>query len=100
MIRVHHQTDGAGIVVHEQNLFPGFAAIRGFEDAAVRIGREHVPHRCDINDVGIFRIHEERADRMRVAQSSVLPGFAFIGGFENAVAGDHVRADVASPVPA
>ena len=36
----------------------------------------------------------DRADRVRVAQPGVLPRFAGIGGFVNAVAGNHVAADV------
>ena len=53
MVRVHHQTDGAGVVVHEQNFLPRSAAIRGLENAAVRIRREHMSHGSDIDNVGI-----------------------------------------------
>ena len=76
MIRIVHQTDCPGIVVHEQNFVPRFAAIRGLENATVRIGTEHMSHGSDIDNVRILRIDEDRAGRMRVAQTGILPRFA------------------------
>ena len=92
--RIHHQTDRPGVVVHEQNFLPRSAAIRGLENAAVRIGSEHMPHGSNVHSVGIPGIDEDCAGRVRIAQAGILPRLAGIGGFVNAVARNNGVADV------
>src|SRR5579871_5309848 len=50
--------------------------------------------RGDINDVGILRMHANRADVQSVFETHILPGLARVGGFINAVAVRRVAADV------
>ena len=78
MIRVIHQTDGPGVIVHEQNFVPRFATIGGLEHAAVGIGSEHMSHGSDVDNVRILGINDNRAGRMRVAQTRVLPRLASV----------------------
>src|SRR5579872_2837288 len=51
-------------------------------------------HRSGIDNVGIFGIHHDGAGGVRFAQAGILPAFARVGGLVNAVAGNHVAADV------
>src|SRR5205823_1915069 len=44
------------------------------------------------NAVGIFRVHENRGDLLRVSESKVRPGFSSVSGFVHAIAGGKVGA--------
>src|SRR5581483_11367963 len=92
--RIHHEVDRAGLVVDEQNLLPGLAAVSGLEDAAIGVRREHMPHRCGIHDVRVVWSDYDLAGRARIFQTGIFPGLAAVDGLVDAVAGDHVVADV------
>src|SRR6202008_1583449 len=53
-----------------------------------------MPHGSNINNVGIFGVYEDCAGRVCLAQPGVLPRFAGIGRFVNAVAWNNGVADV------
>jgi hypothetical protein len=78
VIRIRYQADGAGIVVDEQNLLPRLASISGLEDPAVKVRREHMAHRCYIDNVRVFLVDHDRADGARLTQTAELPGLARI----------------------
>src|SRR5258706_16007168 len=48
-------------------------------------------------DVRILRVHDQAADRVRVAKSSELPGLAGVNGLIHAVSADDVAADASFP---
>src|SRR5580700_886901 len=81
----------AGEIVLVESFLPGFAAVGGFEDAAIGAGggdaQERVAEDAHVDDVRILGIYDDRADVFRFFQADVGPGGAGIGGFVDAVAG-------------
>ncbi len=80
------QVDRAGDIVFMQNVAPRFAAVGGLENAALivlRIGAAQGGHQ---HDVGIVRVHPERADVLGVLEADMLPRFPGVGGLVDAVA--------------
>ena len=89
--RVHVDVDDAGLVVEEEDLLPGLAAVGGLEQAAFLVGAVEPAQGADVDDVGIFRMDGDAADLEGLLQAHVLPGLAAVGGLVNAVAvGDGV----------
>ena len=84
--RVEGDIDSAGIVVDEENLRPGLAAIGCTKDASFWIRSVRMTECGDIDDVGVCRMDNHFADGAGVAQPDVLPRFAGIDGLINAVA--------------
>ena len=94
-MRIEGYIDAAGVLVLEQDLGPGLAAVGGAEDAALLIRPVRMPKRSHENDAGIARVDDQLADRAGVAQAHVLPGFARVERFVDAVAGGGIAADAA-----
>jgi hypothetical protein len=84
--RVHHQVDGAGVLVDEEHALPGLAAVLAAVDAALRVGAEEVAEHRGIDEVGVLGMDAHARDVARVLQADVLPGPAGIGGLPHAVA--------------
>jgi hypothetical protein len=53
-----------------------------------------MPHRRNIDNVRVLGVDDDCADRVRIAQADILPRFAGIGRFVNAVAWNNGVADV------
>src|SRR6185437_4870292 len=87
--RIHAERDGAGVVVHEEDLVPGLAAVGGLVDAALGVGGEQMPEGGGIDDVGVLRVHQDPADDVGVAEAHEGPRLAAIGGLVQACAGEH-----------
>ena len=85
---------GAGLVVDEEDLVPGLAAVDGLEDAAVGVVRPLVAAGRDVDDVGVGRMDDDAGDRVRVGQAHVRPGLAAVDRFEDADAGLGAAEDV------
>jgi hypothetical protein len=83
----------AGAIIEVENFFPGFAAIAGAEDAALRVGAVGVAERGDEDDVGVCGVDDDVADVAGIFESDVAPGFAGVGGFVDAIAERNIAAD-------
>ena len=86
IVRIEGQVNGASLVILEQNLLPGLAAIAGAEDAAVRIGAISMAERGNIDKIRIARMNQNSGDVLRVVQANVGPGFAAVSRFVYAIA--------------
>src|SRR5690606_32209117 len=88
--RIHDEVVRARLLVDVQHLAPRAAAVRRLEDAAVRVARP-LHARCrDPDDVGVRRMYEDTADRVRARESHVLPRLTTVRGLVDA--GARVRA--------
>ena len=56
-----------------------------------------MPQSSDERDVRIFRVHDQAADGMRVAQPNKLPGLTGVDGLVHSVSADDVAADASFP---
>ena len=70
----------------KSTLLPGFAAIGGAVDAALVVGSAEMAERGDVDDVGIAGMDDNATDVVGVRETHVLPCFAAIDGFVDAVA--------------
>src|SRR5439155_24320279 len=68
---VHHKIVRAGVVVDFQRLFPGLAAISGFEHAALATSSPQTAGRRDEDDVVVARIDDDAVDVARRAEAQV-----------------------------
>src|SRR5690348_15970005 len=84
--RIEGEIDGSGLVVFEENLLPGLAAIAGFEDAARFVGAIRVAHRRDIEHIRICGVHNDSSDVPGVLEADVIPGLAAVQRLVHAVA--------------
>src|SRR5262249_59440532 len=91
--------DRAGVIVLEEDLLPGRAAVRGAKDAALRVRTVYVAQRRDEDDIRVARINDQGADLPRVFQPDVLPSPPPIRRFVNTVAGSEVAANAPFPRP-
>jgi hypothetical protein len=65
---------------------PVEAAVGGAIHTALVVGGVGVAENGDVDDIGVRGVHDDAADLLRIAESDVLPGFAGVGGFIDAVA--------------
>ena len=93
VVRVHDDVGGAGVLVHEENALPVFAAVFGAIDAALLLRAVGVTKRCDQNVVGVGGVDDDASDAPGLVEPHMLPGFARVGGAIDAVANDNVAAD-------
>src|SRR5207253_816830 len=89
--RIHAQIHRSRLVIDEENLLPGLAAILRAEDAPLGIRAIGVTDGGNIYKVGIVWIHPDTADLAGVAQSYVLPGASGVSRFVHAIAVRDVR---------
>ena len=101
VVRVHDQVRGAGVFVHEQDVFPGLATVHGPVDAALRLGGVGVAQRRRVNDVRVRRMDDDPADPRGRVEAHVLPGLPGVGGLEHSDADGDVGPDegLAGPGP-
>ena len=92
---IEGDVDPAGVLIFIENLFPGFAAIKRTENAALGIWTVGMAKRCDENAVRVLGIDNQLADGTRIAQPDVLPGLAAVNRLVNAVPMRGVAADAA-----
>src|SRR5581483_11586921 len=91
--RIHRQVDGARPVAHVEHLAPAAAAVRGAEDAALRVRTERVAERRHVDDVRVLRVDADLADELGLLEPDAVPGLARVRRLVDAVAGRHVAAD-------
>ena len=99
--RIHHDVDGAGVLVHEEHAFPRVPAVARPEHAALPLRAVAVALGSNVHDVRIPGIDHDASDASAGVESHTLPGAAGVGGFVDAVAERDVRADprLARPGP-
>ncbi len=93
IVRIETDVGSAGVFADEQHALPRLAAVGGAIDAALLVGAEGVAKDRGISNVGIRRMHDHGADLPDLLPD-VLPRFAGVGRFVDAVA----RLDVAANV--
>ena len=93
VLHVDAQIHRARLVAAVKNLFPGFAAVSRFVDAALTVRAESVAERRYVHSVGVARVNPNLADKTRVFQAHVSPGSAAVGRLVNPVAVRHVDAN-------
>ncbi len=92
---VHDQISDAGAIIDIQDFHPGFAAIGGFVNAAVRRVSPGRTLRAHVHHVRIFRMDDDAMTVARVVKPEVRPGFARVQAFVHAVAAGLTVARVA-----
>ncbi len=92
ILRIENHIDRSGVLVFVENLVPGLAAISGAENASFRVRTKGMTERRDKNDIGIARVHDHFANRARILEANVLPGFSRVHRLPDAV----TLADVAA----
>src|SRR5581483_8141692 len=90
---IERDIDGAGLVVHIDDLLPGLAAVGGAEEAAFGVRAPGVAEGRDEDDVGIARVHDDAGDVARVVEADVRPGLTGVHGFIHPVAEGDVAAN-------
>src|SRR5205823_3562908 len=83
---VHGDIGEAGIGIDVFRLDPGFAAVGGFVQAALRVSAEEMAVGRDVDDVGIGGIHHDARDGLGIIETEVSPVLAAIGSAPHAVA--------------
>ena len=68
-----------------EDLVPRLAAIGGAENATFGVWTEGMTESGHKDDIGIVRIHDHLADRARILQADVLPGFTGVHRLPDAV---------------
>ncbi len=86
ILRIHDDVGGTGVVVDEQHVVPGPAAIGRFEHAPLGVRAPQMADRRDIHDVRIAGMNDDAADVPRLVESDVRPRAAGVDRFVDAVA--------------
>ncbi len=73
ILPVHFDVASAGLVVHEQRLLPGLAAIGGLEDAALVVRTERRAERREPHGVGVERMDLDAANLPGLLEAHELP---------------------------
>ena len=84
--RIHDQLARAAPIVRLQDRCPGLAAVPRAVDAALTAGPPSGPHRRDVDDVRIRRMHDDAMDLPRVLEPHVGPALAPVEALIDAVA--------------
>ena len=77
VVRRGAHIDDSGLVILKKDSVPGLAAVRRFEQTALRTRREDVKT-TNQNNVRIARIDDDRRDVMDISQSGIYPGGATV----------------------
>ena len=62
IVRIDHDVGDAGVLADLENLFPGLAAVGGFEETSIAARPPQRSLRCDVDDVGVLWIDRDPAD--------------------------------------
>ena len=89
--RVDRDRDDAGLIVDEQHLLPGPAAILRPIHAAIGSPSERVARGRDVRDVGILRMYFQLADLSDFPQADELPRAPGVGRAVHTAAENHIR---------
>ena len=93
VVGVHGDVRGAGILVDEEHLLPGPAAIRCPIDPALLLGPVAVPHRGHEDDVWVARIDDDARDAAGAVEAHVAPRLSCVSGSVDAIADGDVAAN-------
>ena len=93
--RVHGNVGAARVLVHEQDLLPGGAAVGGAEDAALRLRPVGVAQRTRERDVRVRGVHDKPRNPPRLLQPHERPRPPCVHGLVDALADRDVAADLA-----
>ncbi len=91
--RIHHDIDGAGVLVHEQDALPCSSAVECPKYAALGLRAIAVPQRRDIYEIGVGRVDRDAGNASRVLEAHVCPRLPAIHRLEDAVADGDVAPD-------
>ena len=80
------------MLVHEQDLLEGLAAVPAAIDPAHLVRPEEMTHCRDVDQVGVLRMNPDARDVLAVGKAELHPAVAGIGGLPQAIA----RRDVAT----
>ena len=80
IIGVHRQVDGAGMCIDEQHLIPTLATVHRAIDATLRVRTPEVTHRRHVGHIGIFGMHLNSRDVMRILEPEVRPALTSVRG--------------------
>jgi hypothetical protein len=83
--RIQYQVGYARLIASKQDFLPVLAAVCGAKHSALFVRSEYVTLRADVNDIGIVRMNAHASDLPGVLESDVLPGFAGVRRFIDAV---------------
>jgi hypothetical protein len=86
IVRVHRELRAPGVLVHEQRLVPGLAAVRRLEDPALLLRPIGLSDRAGVDDVGVVGIDDHARDVAGGFEPHVGPGLARVHGLVDAVA--------------
>ena len=85
-VRVHRDVYDASEFVCVEDEFPVFSAIGCFVEAALFIRAPEMSQGCDVDDVGVIRVHDDSADVMAFGEPHVRPRLATVDRLVDAVA--------------
>src|SRR5204863_5755628 len=97
VLRIHHEIDGAGLVVAIEHALPRFAAVLRTEDAAFGVGAVGIAQRRDEHDVRVGRMDADAGNRLRLFEPHRRPRLAGVAGLVDAVALDDIAAQLCLP---
>ena len=85
-LRIDGDVGNTGVLIDEERLRPGNAAVGGFEYAAFFVRPPKMAQRRNVDDIGIGRMNDNAADVTGFLKAHVRPGAAGVHGFINSVA--------------
>src|SRR5688572_6806764 len=91
---MHHQVDGAGIIIDKKYFLPGLAPVSGLVYTTLCIGRKQMTRRNYIYMIWIFWMYQDTHNMLRFLQTHILPGFTGIHRSINAIAAITTAGDV------
>src|SRR5215471_4597553 len=83
---VDNEIDGASAIVDVEDLLPGLAAVRSFEDPALSVGRGEMAKGRDPDGVGPRRMDDNASDVLSILEAHVLPDLSGVDGLVHAIA--------------
>ena len=82
----HLESRAARVLIHEQGVLPGLAAVLAAEHAPLLLRAGRAAERADQHEILIGRMDDDRADAARLRQAHLRPRLAGVGGLVDAVA--------------
>src|SRR6185369_5138797 len=94
VLRIQRQIDRAGLLVAEEHLVPGLAAVAGPEHAAVRVRAVGITKGGHEGDVRVGGMDANAGDRLRAVEADARPGLAGVDRPVDAVTLNDVAAQL------